>query len=565
MKKIKIFIMIFAFFFLFATLTACSEEQNNNQTPVGDVNTPNVPTKDEPTQDNPTNNVPTVDVEKVTLTDATVEYTGEAIALLVKNLPGGVSVDYSYTLNDEEVTEMVEVGVYTVTAVIKDNNTGDELKTLTATLTIKEREVRDEIPNDLEEAIELTYSTTYKPFVPNPDDATQLIAAGLELYASETIYFLLAGKTTPLNFLDFDAENSVEAASLVENTIVISEPGTYDVIMTFPEGSIVPTILVRAGKDSSEFYFRGTMNDYGTSDEYKFVVDTETNTASYEIALAVGDVFKVGNYYWSVAFDYNPHFTYMPAFSVGGEFETDVKVNEAGTYKFVVDLQTKTISTYKDGELLIQDREQLFFRGSMNNWDTSAALVKKNGVASIELALAVGDIFKIADVNWTEGTVYAYEFFQSASEQFELGTENSNVVVKQAGTYRFEITLEDKALTVYKDNVKIIDKAVSSRGNATGTINVYFSNNYKWAGDIYMYAWNSTTEAKPADWPGIKMTFVKENDYGEKIYMAQIDIDQYDMVIFTNGTEQSSDAQLIKTENTGYYVIEGGLGSYDFS
>ena len=173
MKMIRIFIAIFVSIFLVTMTTACNNEETNDDTN-------------------------SVNVDKATFTDETLEYTGEPLAIVVKNLPGGVKVDYTYLLNGEEVSQMIEVGVYDVTAKIKDNQTGKLLKTLTAKLTIKEREVYDEIPNDLESQIELTFGTTYKSFVKNPDDETQLIAAGIQTWAPEKVYFVLSGRGFPL-------------------------------------------------------------------------------------------------------------------------------------------------------------------------------------------------------------------------------------------------------------------------------------------------------------------------------------------------------------------------------
>lgn len=478
MKKI---LLLFICLFALGSLVACgggkdgtNDNNQNVQTNVGNeeqtptpVPTPVVPDGGETVV--PTPGIPetTVDVGKVTFENATVEYTGEPISFTVKNLPGGVSVEYTYLFEGNEVTEMVEMGDYEVTAVIKDKETGAELRTLSAILTIEPKKIVDEIPDDAESNIELTYTTHYIQMRQNPDDTTQLIAAGLELYASETIYFVLdrdpswTTENFPLNFLELD-EDSVECASIVENALVISEPGTYDVIMMFPEGSLVPLILVREGADNSLFYFRGTMNDYEASEEYLFAIDESTNTASYEIELAVGDVFKIANYYYSVSFDFDPHFLYMPQFAAGGEYGNDVAVNAAGTYKFVVDLASKTLSITKDGEAVVADKDLLFLRGTMNSYGLTHPLIKSNGVASIEIELAVDDVFAIGDTNWTKQYGYA-SFFSSMSTYFVAGGEyGDDIKVLQAGTYRIEVALEENTVTVYKDGVQI--------GTQTGTV-----------------------------------------------------------------------------------------------
>ena len=446
MKTFRTFIAIFISLFLVTATTACNDITDDNSS--------------------------SVDVNKVTFTDETLEYTGEPLAITVKNLPGGVKVDYTYSLNGEEVSQMIEIGVYDVTAVIKDNKTGKELRTLTAKLTIKEREVYDEIPDDLESNIELTYGTTYKSFVKNPDNENELIAAGIQIWATEKIYFVLGGQTKPLNFLELD-KNSVSGVKLVDNTVVIEKAGSYDVIMTFPEGSLVPLILVREGTDSGQFYFRGSMNDYQTSDEYLFNVDEETNTATYEITLALNDTFKIANYYYSVEFNYNPYFKYLNNFTVGGEFNTDPKVVVAGNYKFVIDLETKALTVYCDGVKLEEDRTpNLYLRGSMNNWEAVTKLTRKtegnNIIASIETELAVGDEFKIADDSYD--VQFDYNSFSHGSSHFEASTDGyNNAKVKVAGLYKITINLTTKAVTVVVDGVTLFENKVASSGGGGGT------------------------------------------------------------------------------------------------
>lgn len=466
MKKIKLIVTIFMCMFLFASLTACKDDEQEDNTPTTDTGDGSGSgNTDDGNNTDGGNDATPVDVSKVTFTDETLEFTGEPLAITVKNLPGGVKVNYTYTLNDEEVTEMVNIGEYHITAVIVNKETGEELKTLTATLTIKEKEIVDEIEDDVDANLKLTYGTTYIQFMKNPDDETQLIAAGLELFATETIYFVLDDSTTPLNFINLH-EDSLDVASKVDNTIVISEAGTYDVIMMFPEGELVPSILVREGADGSIFYFRSSINDYAATEDTDFTIDG--NVASFEVELAVDDEFLISNYYYSTKFDFNPHFMYLTNFTSGGAYGTDVKVLTAGEYKFEINLITKALIVYCNNEVLVEDREVLYLRGSMNDWGTSDVLVKKNGVASIEIQLAAGDEFKIADAGWTDASQIGYGYFTNAS-QFEQGTDNGNVKVKEAGTYKFEVNLNQNTLTVKKDGVEIISNATSSSGGNGST------------------------------------------------------------------------------------------------
>ena len=91
-------------------------------------------------------------------------------------------------------------------------------------------------------------------------------------------------------------------------------------------------------------------------------------------------------------------------------------------------------------------------------------------------------------------------------------------------------------------------------------ITVYFSNNKWWDGEIKAYIWNDTSDAKVANWPGTKMTWVKKNNYGEDIYKIDVDMSKYDHIIFTNGSAQTGNISLVNVSSgTGYYIKDDGL------
>lgn len=97
-------------------------------------------------------------------------------------------------------------------------------------------------------------------------------------------------------------------------------------------------------------------------------------------------------------------------------------------------------------------------------------------------------------------------------------------------------------------------------------ITVYFSNNKFWNGEVKAYIWKNNTEDKPADWPGMNMTYVEKNDFNEDIYSIQVDLSMYDMIIFTNGSEQSIDISLANVlSGTGFYLTDkNNEGKYSF-
>ena len=545
MRKIKTFITMFVCLFLLTSVVACKEDEQKEQGS-------------------------SIDLSGVTFESETKEFTGEPLAIIVKGFPGTVKVDYTYkNSNGEEVENMVEIGVYDITAVITEKATGKELKTLTAQLTIKEKTIIEEVKDKANAKIKLTFGTEYIEMVKNPADETQLIASGVNLWAREEIYFVLNDSDAPLNFITLN-EESLPVASVVDNKLVISEAGSYNICMLFPSTQLQPQILVQPGEGANLYYFCSSDNEYTVSEETIINADEETNPVPYTIQLQAGTEFLIQNKYGS-GFVYNKYFVGMEPFAAGSE-KGRVKVVETGTYKFEINIQTKTLVIYKDGQLVEADKNPLYLKGTMNGWTDSVdyQLSKNKGIATITVSLNINDEFKVANPDWS--LQYGLPYFSSASQYFSASTDEGNVKVLQAGTYKIEIDTNNNKVTVYYGEVKIIDNASAggAGGNvgsedATGTIAIYFSNNYRWEGEIYVYVWNKTTEDKPANWPGIKMTYVMTNGYGESIYTANVDIDKYDMIIFTNGSSQSSDAAIIKKTNVGYYVTDGGLGNYTYT
>ena len=440
MKKVKMILLIMAFVFSFSFLAACDKADDTNA-------------------DNDKNQE-VIDVNGVTLKDAEKTYTGEPLAISVENLPSGTAVSYSYTLDGAEVKEMVEIGLYEVTATIKNKSTGDVLKTLKAKLNIKDVEKYDEILEDELANLELMFGTNIFTMMPNPDNAKELIAGGVELWASESLYFRHAGYEEPLNFLSL-AEESVGSSKVKKNTIFIAEPGTYDVVMSFPEGSIVPLILVRQGSSNSEIYFRQEAEEFAMDKENGtnlFTVDAEANTATYEVALEANDVFKISNYYSSLLLNYDPYFAGLPMFaavSTTGDYNYDaVKVAQSGTYKFVVDLSTRGLSVFKDNVKVEKDYNLLYFRSSINGFGLTHPFISDGNVSYFEIELEPGHTFKFADSTWgTQYNITGYKSTVTNGVEFTGGADDNYSVVIP-GLYRFELDATG-VVTVYRDGNKV--------------------------------------------------------------------------------------------------------------
>ena len=62
-------------------------------------------------------------------------------------------------------------------------------------------------------------------------------------------------------------------------------------------------------------------------------------------------------------------------------------------------------------------------------------------------------------------------------------------------------------------------------------------------------------------WPGVPMTFVKTNDYGESIYSYTVPAGM-NMIIFNNGTQQTVDLSLDTYTENGFYLDSNASGKY---
>lgn len=91
---------------------------------------------------------------------------------------------------------------------------------------------------------------------------------------------------------------------------------------------------------------------------------------------------------------------------------------------------------------------------------------------------------------------------------------------------------------------------------------IYFTNALNWEGKLYAYYWNEGSNDKKAEWPGVEMEYIKNNTQGQSIYKCQIDLVQYEHVIFTNGSVQTVDIDLTGvTNNQAYYTTDSKDGS----
>ena len=108
---------------------------------------------------------------------------------------------------------------------------------------------------------------------------------------------------------------------------------------------------------------------------------------------------------------------------------------------------------------------------------------------------------------------------------------------------------------------------------AADTVTLYFSNGVNWD-KVYMYTWQTDSSSENAQWPGQEMSPVGKNSFGETIYKIELNLNQYDNIIFNNGNgQQTQDIPISSASNNmGYYCDKSvqndkghyGYGTYEF-
>ena len=96
-------------------------------------------------------------------------------------------------------------------------------------------------------------------------------------------------------------------------------------------------------------------------------------------------------------------------------------------------------------------------------------------------------------------------------------------------------------------------------GDTGGDITVYFSNNQNWS-TVKAYVWGSA--GSMSAWSGNTMTYVKTDSQNQKIYSISFSFDDYQNIIFNNGSEQTIDIPLTGDTGIVYYLDSKSSGKW---
>lgn len=148
------------------------------------------------------------------------------------------------------------------------------------------------------------------------------------------------------------------------------------------------------------------------------------------------------------------------------------------------------------------------------------------------------DVFPVEKKNPTEES--------SVSDNTELSTQTEAPSTEAPSTEAPSIEEPTAELPTQPEEDKFVKN-----------VDIYFSNNQNWT-NVNAYLFDYSTSAEKSTWPGDKMTYVKTNEFGEKIYKMNVDLEKYDRVIFNDGGSNQTTDTPVSAANTGYFINKKG-------
>lgn len=241
-----------------------------------------------------------------------------------------------------------------------------------------------------------------------------------------------------------------------------------------------------------------------------------------------------GNSYYTVLQDFevdiyiqlknNDDRIYFELTSGGG----DSTPTPSNIYALVNDVQTA---------MIVHDEDEYKLTGSFNLGDT---IVFHNGETAV-----------------------GYDGIKAANNELiavsERGANGEIVLTANLTTATFYFT--------YGATTEAIWGSVTPEGSVTTTLTYYFSAPADWGEIVYAYAYE-TEENKNAAWPGISMTYVKTNDYDQRVFsITFLASAGYTTIVFDNNNgKQTCDIPIngVAT-NTQFWIDGESYGSQPYA
>ena len=172
----------------------------------------------------------------------------------------------------------------------------------------------------------------------------------------------------------------------------------------------------------------------------------------------------------------------------------------------------------------------------------------------------------VLDKNGNTCYVCDFDLDQYDHVIFNNGNDQTvDILVTQSKEYTISGTLNAK-YTVTESNYEAYTNPTPNPDPTpdpdpiSNVITVDFENGENWS-NVYAYCWNDATGAKNAQWPGEKATSLGMDTNGHNAYSYDVDLTQYDRIIFTNNAGSQTADFTLTEETTGFTL---GGSSYDF-
>ena len=248
--------------------------------------------------------------------------------------------------------------------------------------------------------------------------------------------------------------------------------------------------------------------------------------------------------------------------------EVKLSATPSGSYTF--------IGWYKDAactQLITSEANDTVPVTKAANDDQEPTYYAKFGTVSSYTAKAIA-VTDSTSSSSTGGTVQVDSATPGAtsSKSVTSGTTVTFKATAKSG-YTFKGWYESAtSTTVYNANTSFSEaisgnKTYYAKFEKNTTITVYFTNNYGWSGTINCHYWGGSTST---NWPGVAMTYVKQNEYNQKVYKVTIPADSTGIIFNSNGSPQTVDITTNIADGKGFYISgqDGSkykVSSYDYS
>ncbi len=191
-----------------------------------------------------------------------------------------------------------------------------------------------------------------------------------------------------------------------------------------------------------------------------------------------------------------------------------------------------------------------------------ATLIQKHAASIEQLeddALVCADVNADDSVNIKDATA-VQKYVAGENDPYDIGS-----VINKTPPATEPTTTEPTTASVPSTTVVPTDPQEDKMDT---NITIYFSNNVGWK-TVNAYLYNESKGIELKAWPGTAMTLHGTNSYGEQIYKMNVDVSQYNRVVFNNGQSQSMNAAL-SVASSGFFITTQtpkksmGLGLYAF-